>query len=189
MLRALKSALETALDKQPTLIAETGAGNTTILFLMLEPRQLYSISSERGLKDRIVSHCAANSVSVAPLDFRDARSELVLPELAASLKAANRKLDVALMDGVHGWPTVFVEFCYFHAMLRKGGLLIVDDVQLYSVAEFTRWLSMQKEYSLVKNLKRMMVFRKEVSSDHFRDFSSQPYIQQQTMAQRDLGSA
>ncbi|HTT99485.1 MAG TPA: phosphotransferase [Rhizomicrobium sp.] len=175
-LRALKDLIDSALDRKAWRIAETGAGSTTILFLLMQPNYLYSIASDPGLKDRIVAYCDANEIATTALDFREDRSELVLPDLATAIRNEKRKLDIALMGGLHGWPTVFVEFCYFHAVLRNGGLLIVDGVELYSVSEFTRWLQEQAEYAFVKRIGSMMVFRKLVTSAYFKDFASQPYI-------------
>jgi len=178
-LRALKDVVETALDRKAWRIAETGAGSTTILFLLMQPNHVHSISSEMSMRDRILAYCDANAVPANALDFRHDRSELVLPDLAALLRKEQRKVDIALMGGLHGWPTVFVEFCYFNAMLRNGGLLVVDGVDIYSVAEFTRWLSLQPEYEFVKQVGQTMFYRKMVSSIHFKDFADQPYIVQQ----------
>ena len=47
---------------------------------------------------------------------------------------------MALIDGGHGWPTVFVDFCYMNAMLFRNGILIIDDVQLHSIKELGKLL-------------------------------------------------
>lgn len=180
ILKGMKQAIEAHLDVPPTLIAESGAGNSTVLFLMMNPTKLYSIAPDKDLGERIRAYCDTQGVSHAALDFRVDRSEQVLPGIADALRAENKHLDVALMDGGHGWPTVFVDFCYFNAMLRKGGLLIADDLQIYSVNEFARWLSHQKEYRLVADMKKTLVWRKETDAIYLNDFGAQPYIQRQT---------
>ena len=178
-LRILKETIEASLTTSTPVMAETGAGNSTILFLLMNPRRLYSIAPETALWERILAYCAKNGIDHSALEHMVARSEVVLPELAAKLRTENTKLDVALMDGGHGWPTVFIDFCYFNAMLKKGGLLIVDDLQLYSVNEFARWLALQPEYSLVKDMKKTLIWRKEQAVDYLKDFGTQPYIVQQ----------
>jgi hypothetical protein len=180
LLTRLKRTLEAECTANDLVIAETGAGNTTILFLLMKAKRLHSIAPDAALRDRILAYCAANQIDSSALQFAVDRSESFLPELAATLRSENVQLDIALMDGGHGWPTVFVDFCYLNAMLRKGGLLIADDLQLYSVNEFARWLSMQKEYSLIGNLRKTLIWRKETANDYLRDFGAQPYIQQQT---------
>jgi hypothetical protein len=176
MLKKLRSIVAPCFAAEAPIVAETGAGNTTILFLLLRPKRVYSIAPDLALRDRILAYCAKNRIDTGALHFIANRSEPALPELAAGLHAENLQLDLALMDGGHGWPTVFVDFCYFNAMLRKGGLLLVDDLQIYSVNEFARWLSMQKEYSLVADLKKTLVWRKETADAFLGDFRSQPYV-------------
>jgi hypothetical protein len=180
MLKLLKKTLETHSPVSEPVIAETGAGNTTILFLLMGSKRVYSIAPDTALKDRILAYCAQNGIDTSALRYSADRSENTLPELVTRLRAESTQLDIALMDGGHGWPTVFVDFCYLNAMLKKGGLLIVDDLQIYAVNEFARWLSMQSQYSLVGDLKKTLVWRKEVADEFFRDFGSQPYIRQQS---------
>jgi hypothetical protein len=188
MLKKLRNILAPAFAAEAPIVAETGAGNTTILFLLMKPKRVYSIAPDLALRDRILAYCEKNQIDAAALHFIAARSEAVLPELVASLRADNFLLDLALMDGGHGWPTVFVDFCYFNAMLRKGGLLLVDDLQIYSVNEFARWLSMQKEYSLVADLKKTLVWRKETADAFLGDFRSQPYIDRRSRERAALSN-
>ena len=184
-LRALKEVIEPSLEPGVSFAAETGAGNSSILFLLMKPRALYSIAPEAALRDRILAYCTQNNIDSAPLHYEVARSEVFLPKLAEQFQAEKKKLDVALIDGGHGWPTVFIDFCYFNSILKKGGLLVVDDLQLYSINEFARWLSMQPEYSLVKDLEKTLVFRKEVAAEYFPDFGSQPYIKQRNAIMKE----
>lgn len=94
-------------------------------------KKLISIAPEAALRDRITDFCEINGINRAPLEFFVDRSETRLPLFLAE----RTKLDLALIDGCHGWPSVFVDFCYLNAMLKKDGLMIVDDVQLHSVGE------------------------------------------------------
>ena len=36
-------------------------------------------------------------------------------------------------DGRHNWLVVVTDFCYVHFMLRQGGYLLIDDLELHSV--------------------------------------------------------
>ncbi len=186
-LRTIRETSDAALEGRTPIIAETGAGNSTILFLLMQPKLLISIAPNPQLRNRIVDYCTKNEIGHEALQFRVARSETVLPKLVSKFQKEGMLLDVAMVDGGHGWPTVFVDFCYFNAMLKKGGLLIVDDLQLYSVNEFARWLSMQREYSLVNDMQKTLIFRKEVATEYLPDFGSQPYIQQRSEMMKETG--
>jgi methyltransferase family protein len=183
-LAALRKSLEAELAGVRPVIAETGAGNSTIMFLFMKPKHVYSISVDADVYPRVVEYCEKAGVAHDMLEYTVGRSEAVLPEFAAGLRAKNVQLDIALMDGGHGWPTVFVDFCYLNAGLRKGGLLIVDDLQIYAVNEFARWLARLPQFELVLNLKKVLIFRKSWAFDYLSDFGAQPYIVERTKARQ-----
>src|SRR5262245_41458334 len=112
-------------------IVETGAGASTLLFLSLEPRSLTTIAPDNQLRQRILDEAVNRGIVTSPLRFLVERSEVALPSLAL----AGESVDIAFIDGNHGWPAVFVDFCYINMMLRRDGLLFVDDLQLHSVAQ------------------------------------------------------
>lgn len=155
-------------------IIETGAGCSTLLFLQLEPTSLTTIAPDGALKQRVLTEAARRDIPVSPLQFMVDRSELALPRLVAAEKQCN----VAFIDGHHGWPSVFVDFCYLNAMLRDGGLMIVDDLQLYSCAQLYLLLLQQPEYELVSldaNGKQG-TFRKVSGQQWLPDWRRQPFI-------------
>jgi len=160
-------------------ICETGAGNTTIAMLLARPAELVSIAPCQDLFDRILAYCDSHGISTAALKPRIERSELALPPLADREIAADTCFDVGIIDGGHGWPTVFVDFCYLHAILRPRGLLLVDDIQLHSVAELARFLQEDPGFELVTTLAggKALVFRKLRDQRFLPDFGGQPYIQ------------
>lgn len=87
-----------------------------------------------------------------------------------------------LIDGGHGWPTVFVDFCYSNAMLRRGSLLLLDDIQLHSVAELSRLLGQQPGFTLKEQLQKLQVWEKDVDQLWLPEHSRQPYIVEMTCA-------
>lgn len=154
-------------------ILETGSGNSTITFLFAKPKKLISIDGDRPLSERIARFCATSQIDTSAWDFRHGRSEWILPELAKG----GTTIDLALIDGGHGWPTVFVDFCYVYYMLRAGGLVLVDDVQLYSVVELKRFLQKEtKRFAVEKDLGKTIVFKKLTDDRFYTDWGEQPYI-------------
>lgn len=175
-LRAISDVIRDAFP-HPRIL-ETGAGNTTLTFLHLEPERVVSIAPDEGLRDRIQAYCSEHGIPVDRLDFRVARSETELPLLAAS----DDRFDVAFIDGSHGWPSVFVDFCYMHAVVPQGGLLFIDDVQLYSVAELCRLLEQQPGYELVNDLGKVQVWQKQIKARFLPDHAQEPYIVERSTA-------
>ena len=154
-------------------IVETGAGNSTLTFLLAEPERVVSIAPDPALFERIIAYCDEHGIAHDTLERHVSGSQWVLPKIAT---AAPAEFDFALVDGAHGWPYVFIDFFYMHALLRRGGHVMLDDVQLHSVSELTRWLKEQTEYSLALDLGKAMIFRKDVDGAEFPEWNRQPYI-------------
>lgn len=161
-------------------IIETGAGNSTITFLFAKPKKLITIVPDQDLIGRITSYCAKNSINTLPLVTYIERSEYRLPKLLEESTMA----DLVLLDGGHGWPTVFVDFCYLNAMLKKGGLIILDDVQLHSIRELKNLLVAQSGFELVLDLEKSVVFRKNLGDEFLPDWGGLPYIVEKSDAEK-----
>jgi len=81
-----------------------------------------------------------------------------LPRLAADNRASDPILDFVLIDGCHCWPTSFVDLEYTNNMLRQGGYLMIDDLNLYAEKELARLLSEHPAFSLALDLEKSLVF-------------------------------
>jgi len=156
-------------------VIETGAGNSTICFLHLEPTQVISIAPDKALFDRITAYCKSNGISLQPLAMHIDGSEWVLPKLATDSR--NGQLDFALIDGCHNWPMVMVDFFYVNSLLRKGGYLMLDDIQLHSVAELYRLISYETDtFRPAANWGKLRIFEKLTSESKFGEWNTQTYI-------------
>jgi predicted O-methyltransferase YrrM len=85
----------------------------------------------RGIGLRNVAEAGYSSL----IDFREERSEYLLPRLAA----AGTRLDFALVDGWHTFDQVMVEFVYLDRMLRPGGVIAFDDADRRGVSRVIRY--------------------------------------------------
>ena len=71
----------------------------------------------------------------APLvEFHEEPSEVFLPKLMA----AERRVDLAFIDGLHRFDQAFVEFYYINRLLRPGGIVLFDDSVRRSVNRVIR---------------------------------------------------
>jgi hypothetical protein len=172
-------------------ILETGAGASTIAFLLSGAAEVTSIAPDADLFDRLEQFCTRQDVPLAALRKHVERSETCLPRLAAQQADRGLQVDLALMDGGHGWPTVFVDFCFMNAMLRKDGLLLVDDVQLHAVKEFARFLRAETGYRYLFTLDgpKTMVFQKLTDRRFMDGHEGQPYLKSRTQADADRGKS
>ena len=155
-------------------IVETGSGLSTLVFLALDPGSVITISPAPELHERIRAEATARGIDLTPARFVDDRSEAALPLLAL---VEGLEIDAAFIDGNHGWPAVFVDFCYLNRMLRPGGLMFVDDVQVYAVAQLVCLLrEQQPHYEFVALDGKMATFRKGADLPWLPDWRMEPFV-------------
>jgi len=155
-------------------IAETGTGCSTLVFLSLDPGSVVSISPAPELHDRTRAEAVSRGIDLTPARFVDDRSESALPLLAL---VEGMEIDAAFIDGNHGWPAVFVDFCYLNHMLRPGGLMFIDDIQIFAVAQLVCLLrEQQPHYEFVAIDGKMATFRKGADLPYLPDWRMEPFI-------------
>jgi predicted O-methyltransferase YrrM len=139
---------------------ETGAGVSTILFAMKATNHVCIVPDASQI-DRITKFCEQNRLQTDRITFLPDKSENVLPKLGLS------GLDLVLIDGRHAFPTPFIDWYYTTSMLRTGGLLIVDDVHLWTGRVLREYLLSELEWGLEHDFPRTSVFvkRHEVNQD------------------------
>jgi len=171
--RTMMSHLANLGDATNFRIVETGAGQSTALFVALGFKEVVSIAPDEPLFERIRALLDKGGVKRGAMNSFADFSENALPGIAFKNVG---KFDAALIDGGHGWPTVFVDFCYVNMMLRAGGLLMVDDVQLHTVQELFKLLTQQPGFELLEQRNKISFFRKLWDQPMLPDFGGQPYI-------------
>lgn len=78
------------------------------------------------------------------------RSELILPMLVKE----GRVLDFAFIDGWHTFDHTLIDFFYLNRMLKVGGIIVIDDVQMTAVNKVTRYIHNYPCYEFVGSVKR-----------------------------------
>jgi predicted O-methyltransferase YrrM len=148
---------------------ETGAGLSTVLFAALGGRHI-CVCPDRGEADRILAYCEAEGISTSGLKFLIARSEDALPALDAP------PLDLVLIDGGHGFPMPMIDWYYTASKLKLGGVLVIDDTQLWPCALLVNFLKHDSAWTPVGRIgRRTFAFRK-VASFEYKEFCFQPYV-------------
>ena len=100
---------------------ETGCGYSTIVFATAELRHTV-VSPIAAEHEAVRSLMEELSISTSSIEFICGKSDEVLPNIQG------KELDLALIDGWHGFPGPIVDWWYLATMMRLGGRIVVDDV-------------------------------------------------------------
>lgn len=150
---------------------ETGAGISTILFAIRGSKHI-CIAPGQGQFDRIQQYCRDRQFSTDRINFQCHFSEQVLPQLNT------QTLDLVLIDGCHGFPVPFIDWFYATLHLKKDGILIVDDTQLWTGLVLKEYLLSEPEWELVQDINpRAVIFRKLQATIPTKEWDQQPYVQ------------
>ena len=159
---------------------ETGCGLSTAVFAAAGAEHT-CVSPFADEHRRIAAWCAAHGIGTEAVRFVEGRSDAVLPALAV------QDLDLALVDGSHAFPHAFVDFWYLALRLKRGGLLLVDDLQLWTGGTLSDFLREQPEWELVHDFPpRAAVFRLAGTLEILGAWSRQPYVVARSI---DLGGS
>jgi Methyltransferase domain len=104
---------------------ETGAGLSTIIFAGSGCQHTCILPDEK-LAYRVQDYCRSLSIDTSNVRFIISGSSDVIHQMGRSA------YDLILIDGCHGFPTVFVDFYYAAKALKTGGALIIDDLRIYT---------------------------------------------------------
>jgi hypothetical protein len=174
-------------------IIETGSGLSTLIFLFQDNvENVTSISPDLELHQKLLEY------SQDRLDFKKLNLYLdtslnVLPKIL-SLK---RKFDFFYIDGSHGLTDVLLDLYYCSYLLEENGIVVLDDVNLYSVKIAFDFLRLQPGYTFKPELSfyfgnksifprqlRSAVFIKNDSVHGFGDWGSQPFVRNNSIKLR-----
>jgi hypothetical protein len=148
---------------------ETGVGVSTVLLALLGARHT-AITPDPREVDRVRQVCEGAGISLRRVDFLVGRSAQLLPRLPA------RELDLLLLDGSHAFPAPFLDWYYAAPLLRVGGVLLVDDVQLWPCGTLSRFLDEETGWSRLPALGRAAGFRVERPVDPDPGWMEQPFV-------------
>lgn len=157
---------------------ETGAGLSTIFFALKEAQHT-CIVPDAVLVERIKEYCQARHVSTHNIRFCSGRSEEILPTLEI------RNLDLVLIDGQHGFPVPFIDWFYTARHLGVGGLVVVDDTQIWTGAVLRDFLLREPGWELVGDFAgKCVVFRKLREFPENQVWFWQPFVVERSRQSR-----
>lgn len=176
----LRFLFETIGEQSQTV--ETGAGYSTLVFAMQRAKHIAITPSVDEIR-RIEAYAKESGIGLETVEFVTEQSEHYLPSCHAT------GLDLVLIDGKHAFPWPVIDWFFTADKLKRGGLLLLDDVQIRSVAVLSQFLSADPGWETVHNFSgKTLVFRK--TCDNVRDVAwhMQPWIMARPASLRGLGA-
>jgi predicted O-methyltransferase YrrM len=149
---------------------ETGSGISTLVFALRKTKHI-AVTPNSAEATAIRAYAAKNEISLDCVEFVIEPSDRFLPRCDA------KDLDLVLLDGKHAFPWPIVDWFYTADKLKRGGLLVLDDLQMSSVSVLGDFLLEDPRWRLEHSFgRRAVVVRKIADSVHDVAWHMQPYI-------------
>ena len=132
---------------------ETGSGSSTIFFSHLSASHItFSVDDGRSISQVWKSSLFRPSA----VRLVEGPTQLTMPSFVFE-----DPIDVALIDGPHGYPFPDLEYYYIYPHVRTGGLLVVDDVHIPTIRNLFKFLREDAMWDLVEVVRgRTAIFRR-----------------------------
>ena len=156
---------------------ETGVGMSTVIFAYKGCKHTV-IAPIRGEYERVVSFCESKGYKCNNLNYFEGESQDILPKLPAD------ELDLVLIDGGHGFPIPFVDWLYTAKRLKIGGIVIIDDIHIWTGDILMKFLSAEYQWETVKKCNKSVIFKK-IGNDVVKDWGGQPFVVSNTEMPKD----
>ncbi len=135
---------------------ETGSGASTLLLSHVsEDHTVFAVDAGTG---------SIRSIEHSPLLRREAvrfvegPTQLILPR-----HVFTSRLQLALIDGPHGYPFPDLEYYYFYPHLDPDALLIVDDIHIPTITNLFDFLNADEMFDLQEVVETTAFFRRTVA--------------------------
>ena len=133
---------------------ETGAGCSTLVFAIQKTQHVAITPSETEI-GLIREYASNNKIGLSSVKFVPESSELYLP------RGDETNLDMVLLDGKHAFPWPVVDWFFTADKLKRGGLMLLDDAQMRSVAILSEFMAAEPGWQFVRSFSgKTLVFRK-----------------------------
>ncbi len=157
---------------------ETGLGASTAMFALTGAHHL-CITPAADEAARLQDYCTQKGLDLSRLRFDIRGSQEALPILT------DERFDVALIDGGHGFPLPFIDWFYIAQRLKQGGLLIIDDTQIWTGAVLVDFLKREQGWRFVKRFSGSAAFEMTAPFT-YTEWTNQPYVADKSRITRRL---
>lgn len=162
-----------SLTNENTCSLETGLGASTIVFAASRGRHV-CITPATDEIERLTEFFHSNGVACDQVAFEPDYSESALPRMTLP------PLDVVLIDGRHGFPAPMVDWFYTAKHLKVGGILLVDDIDLWPVQMLVEYLSSSTSWEIDRSFARTIAYRRLAEGDERAEWIHQGNVKVRT---------
>lgn len=148
---------------------ETGIGLSTVEFALLGCEHT-SVFLDELEGTRLLEWAAAHGIDLSRVRLCSGGSEQVLPGLDGP------SLDLVFIDGCHGYPLPQVDFVYSASRLRTGGILVVDDTQLWAPLQLAEFLDADPRWERLAGTTKWAAFRRLGHGTVAEEWDAQPFV-------------
>jgi hypothetical protein len=128
----------------------------------------------------VIAYCEREGISTDGLTIDVAYSDAVLP----SLDPNDPPLDIVLIDGSHGFPAPLIDWYFGAGRLRRGGVVVVDDLQLPAVGILTDYLDRDPRWQSVRRTSKWAAYQRCSDGPLTEDWFLQPFYTQDQVGWR-----
>lgn len=148
---------------------ETGCGLTTLLLSQISNNHLvFSINDGNSIE----AVKKSNLLKKESVRFIEAPTQKSLPHFKF-----DNKIDLALLDGPHGYPFPDLEYYFIYPHIKEGGFLIIDDIQIPTINRMYKILKEDKMYDIFKIVNTTAIL-KRTSCDVFDPYADGWWLQE-----------
>lgn len=149
----LKTIIRYCANIEISYSMETGSGVSTIIFSHLsQNHKVFAVDRGTGSITNVKKSSLFNSNNV---EFIEGPTQLTLPKYEFK-----HKLQVALIDGPHGYPFPDMEYYYIYPNLDVNSLLIVDDIHIPTIHNMFKFIKVDKMFDLLEVFGNTAFFRR-----------------------------
>jgi hypothetical protein len=148
---------------------EIGLGISTLAF-SLKRAQHVCVTPMQSEIDEINVYGSALAIDMTNTTFVCESSDTYLPKCGLS------QLDLVLIDGKHAFPFPMLDWYFTADRLARGGLMVIDDVQIKPVRIVKDFMDSDPRWELVTSFDhKTFVYRKLTDVVHDVAWHMQPY--------------
>jgi hypothetical protein len=156
---------------------ETGLGLSTLLFVLLGASHTCIAPWTTEIKG-LLSHCREREINTDRLTLIQGFSDEVLPTLQQT------ELDLFFIDGGHGFPTPMIDWYYGAGRLRRGGMLVIDDIHLPAVQLLLAYLDADPRWRRAEKTRKWAAYERLDEGALREEHSRQDFLKRLDMPGR-----
>lgn len=162
---------------------ETGSGISTVLFAEWGAEHR-CVTPSQVEADAVLAYCRNHSIPTHGLTFDIVGSEIALVRDSC---ADIGPLDLVFIDGNHGFPAPMIDWFYGAGRLRKGGILVLDDLQLPAVKVLRSFLDLDPRWLPRDRTTKWAAYERRTDGSLAEDWYSQPFYRMPGSRLRPVG--